>query len=207
MSGRQRPRARLCLVLPLALTIAAVAGPALSQTSGVGVVTAVEPVAAPGASLNPLAHLSLETMTETRAAPLFSPTRAKPEPPPPEPPPEEVAIAAPEPAEEPQPAVEPAMPNPFTLIGVVLGPTREQALLRDGTTGQVLRLAAGESAGGWTLVAIAPREVEIERDGRRETLKLFTGARPAAPAPMPAAAPAPQPAPPGQPIPEEDQRE
>src|SRR4051794_37329634 len=72
-------------------------------------------------AVNPVASVSLSTLTATRERPLFSPTRrppVKPEVSSPAPPPPVVVAAA-----------EPPTAPPFTLLGTVIGSTDRIAIL------------------------------------------------------------------------------
>jgi hypothetical protein len=76
-------------------------------------------------------------------------------------------------------------PPAFDLVGAVVGENIAYALLRDRSTGKILRLRPGDEAGGWRVGGIDARSIELDRDGRRNTLALPS---PAASAPAAAAA-------------------
>jgi general secretion pathway protein N len=123
---------------------------------------------------NPLDALRLEDLAATRERPLFRPTRR---------PPLAAPVAAPA-AEPPQVEEQTAAlePPPFDLIGAVVGKDAAIALLRNKSTGQVVRMRAGDEAEGWRVATIGSRTVAFERDGRTQSLAL------AAPSAAPAGA-------------------
>ena len=135
---------------------------------------------------NPLDGLRLEALTATRERPLFAPTRR--------PPPAPVEAPPPEPRAAPVVA---AAPPPFDLIGAAVGNGAGFALLRNRTTKEIYAVRAGDDAEGWRILAIDPRSVTLERDGRLKSLALApadaeTFAGEAAPVEAVAAAPAPE---------------
>jgi hypothetical protein len=65
----------------------------------------------------------------------------------------------------------PPVPPP-TLTGVVIGGNRAVALVK-GADGKTVTLHVGENVDGWTLRAIAPRKMSVERDGERQDVELL----------------------------------
>lgn len=65
----------------------------------------------------------------------------------------------------------PPVPPPI-LTGVVIGGSRAVALVK-GADGKTVTLHVGESVDGWTLRAIAPRKIAVERNGERQDVELL----------------------------------
>jgi hypothetical protein len=111
------------------------------------------------ASVNPLATISLDSLSQTIDRPLFNASRIpKPKP--------EVQVAE-------APAEEETGPQDITLVGIVVANNHQTALLRWNKTNEVLRLKAGESSAGWLLAEIQPTSVVIENQEQRIPLRLF----------------------------------
>lgn len=162
MAGRGDMKARAALVLVLAASLALQAGSLFGQ----------EPAG------NPVASVPLDSLSETRARPVFAPTRR----PPPVATPRAV-VAAPPPA--PVVAPRPAAPS-LVLFGTVEAEGEKLAVFFDEASGVVVRLRLGQGHGGWTLRAIEGRTATLDQDGRRVTV-------PMSPPPIAAAPPAPAP--------------
>ena len=144
--------------MPLCALLAglALAGPAQAQ----------DPPGSPGAAVNPVAALDLESLAATRALPLFTPTRTAPVV---EPPfvPEPIAV-------EPEVFVAPEpVPPALQLVGLVMSESEQVALLADQATGMVHRLRPGESYDGWVLTIVDGRTVAFSNDGREHLLTMF----------------------------------
>lgn len=115
---------------------------------------------------NPLSSLDLESLSATRSAPLFTPSRTGPvfeapveafvEAPPPPP---EVA------SEEPPPGLQ--------LVGIVLTDAAKTALLKDPGSNEILRLNSGDEFQGWSLTIVDARSIEFRSGDRVEGLKMF----------------------------------
>jgi len=75
------------------------------------------------------------------------------------------------------------------FTGVVITPQGRRALLEEAGVGRAKSLSAeGDVVAGWTLVEIGSNYVVVERDGRRERLRLFSATKPR---PVPPSAPLP----------------
>jgi len=120
---------------------------------------------APAASQgNPVADISLASLSATRERPLFSPSRRPPP----------VAAVAPD-APAPQP---PRTPPALRLLGTVIGPSDRVAVVAEGADPPA-SLHVGETALGWTLRSLGPRSATFEGFGGSQTLEII----PAAPLP------------------------
>ncbi len=100
--------------------------------------------------------------SEITLRPLFSPTR-RPKPKP-IPKPKVVKSVA-------KPVVKPK-PLKFVLLGVIAGNTNALALISAGNDRIVHHVRTGDRIAGWTIAEIAPRQVAIERPGKRLVLPL-----------------------------------
>jgi hypothetical protein len=129
---------------------------------------------------NPLWQVPLDTLWQTVARPLFSPSRRPP------PPPVMVAASVPPTKPPPPPAPEPDHPL-LTLLGTVVGGSEGIGIFLDETSHDVIRLKTGEVHGGWMLRSVRGRVADFERGDRRQaTLALpAPGAEPTAPSPGP----------------------
>ena len=137
------------------LAAVAIAAPAQAQN----------PVIEPGAGVNPLSDLDLESLAATRTLPLFTPTRSAPVVEPIIP---EAVLVEPEIVAAPEP-----VPPALRLVGLVMTDSEQMALLADQATGMVHRLRAGESYDGWTLNIIDGRTVAFSNAGREHVLTMF----------------------------------
>jgi general secretion pathway protein N len=112
---------------------------------------------------NPLWAIPLDSLTNTRERPLFSPSRRPPA----------VAVAAPPPTAPagPPPKAVPDNP-PLKLVGTVIGDAVSMGIFIDQGTSNIVRLRTGEGHAGWTLASIAGRDATFEKDHRQVTLAL-----------------------------------
>lgn len=117
-----------------------------------------------GPNPNPLSNLSLDTLTATRSAPLFTASRTAPE---------VAQEAPPPPPPEPEPPPPPPEPPDLQLIGVVMSQSQQVALLSDAGSGEVHRLKPGEDYEGWTVKIVDPRTVELKNGDQSKTLTMF----------------------------------
>lgn len=104
---------------------------------------------------------ALESLSETVERPLFLPDRRPP--------------AIDEPAGE----VDDAESGLFTLVGIIVSPTRRIALVRIRGSNEVLQLSEGQQANGWTVAQILPNEVIFESNDKTETIELIDISPPA----------------------------
>jgi general secretion pathway protein N len=118
---------------------------------------------ATAALANPVAALSLEQLSATRERPLFSPARRIPTAPEPAPPPPPVAVAPPAPAPAPT----------LALFGIVADEDGARAIVRTGTSNDILRLRVGDVVESWTVAEIGRTEVVLRLGERSETVGLF----------------------------------
>jgi len=124
----------------------------------------VEPDAA--VNPNPLSSLDLESLSATRSAPLFTPSRTGPI--------VEAPIEAVLEAPPPPPEVAPEDPPPgLQLVGIVLTDAAKTALLKDPDSNEIHRLNSGDEIQGWSLIIVDARSVEFRSGERVEGLKMF----------------------------------
>jgi hypothetical protein len=106
---------------------------------------------------NPLWAIALGDLGETRARPIFSPSRRPP-------PPILAAVAA-----APVKLGPPAKPGPahplLTLLGTIVGDSLEIGVFADEVSHDVVRLKAGEAHDGWTLSAVSGRAAIFQKQG------------------------------------------
>jgi general secretion pathway protein N len=114
---------------------------------------------------NPLWEIALSALHETRARPIFSPSRRPPSPP----------VVAAQPPPPPKPPV-PKEPEPLklTLLGTVIGASDRIGIFVDETSKEVIRIRTGESHAGWTLRSIQRRSAGFEKGHQETTLVLPT---------------------------------
>jgi hypothetical protein len=124
----------------------------------------VEPEAA--VNPNPLSSLDLESLSATRSAPLFTPSRTGPIV---EAPIEAVAEAPPPPPEVPPEQAPPAL----QLVGIVLTDAAQTALLKDPGSNEIHRLNSGDEYEGWSVTIVDARSIEFRSGDRVEALKMF----------------------------------
>src|SRR5262249_32377880 len=113
---------------------------------------------------NPLWAVPLETLAETRARPIFSPSRRPPSPP-------VVASRPPPPTPKPPPPSEPDRLK-LTLLGTVVGETDSIGVFLDETSKDVIRIRTGASHDGWTLSSVHRRAASFEKNRQETTLML-----------------------------------
>src|SRR5215475_2810876 len=103
---------------------------------------------------NPLWAIPLNTLTATRARPIFSPSRRPPPP---------AIVAAPYVPPPPARPVEPDRPQ-LMLVGTVTGDTEAFGIFLDQTTNKIVRLKLGDLHGGWILRQVRGREVMLQKN-------------------------------------------
>jgi general secretion pathway protein N len=151
---------RLSRGLPVGLVIISMAtgvAPTRSQPIGAdpqGADTPSPKLADDRARGNPLWAIPLNTLTATRARPIFSPSRRPPPPP---------IVAAPYvPPSQASMPVEPDRPQ-LMLVGTVTGDTEAFGIFLDQTVNKIVRLKLGDLHGGWTLRQVRGREVMLQK--------------------------------------------
>jgi general secretion pathway protein N len=112
---------------------------------------------------NPLWEVALTALQETRARPIFSPSRRPPSPP--------VLAAPPPPAPKPPAAKEPDRLK-LTLLGTVIGASDKIGVFVDEASKDVIRIKAGESHAGWILRSVQRRSASFEKDRQETTLVI-----------------------------------
>jgi len=112
---------------------------------------------------NPLWGIALTSLQETRARPLFSPSRRPRSPP---------VIAAPPPPSPKAPAPREPDRLKLTLVGTVIGTSERIGVFVDETSKEVIRMRTGASHDGWTLHSIDRRAASFEKN-RQETTLMF----------------------------------
>jgi hypothetical protein len=112
---------------------------------------------------NPLWGIALSSLKETRARPIFSPSRLPPAPP--------VVAASPPPIPKPPPPREPDRLK-LTLLGTVIGGFNGIGVFVDETSKEVIRIRTGASHDGWTLRSVQRRAASFEKNHQETTLKL-----------------------------------
>jgi general secretion pathway protein N len=105
---------------------------------------------------HPLWAIPLSELSQTRARPLFSPSRR------PSAPPGVAALATPA-AVVPPPKREADHPR-LTLLGTIVSESLAIGVFIDEASHEVVRLKAGEAHDGWTLHAVAGRTAVFEKD-------------------------------------------
>jgi hypothetical protein len=120
-----------------------------------------------GANSANLALPPLDALPQTRARPLFTPSRRPP------------VSAVPAPAPPPAAVVQAPAPSPtrpadqLVLTGIVSGQDTRVAVLRDAQTSEIHRAQRGEKVIGWSVVEIEPRSVLLRKEGKTLKLELF----------------------------------
>jgi general secretion pathway protein N len=112
---------------------------------------------------NPLWTITLDSLTETRVRPIFSPSRRPPPPP--------VVAAAPPPQPKPSPPSEPERLK-LALLGTVIGASNSIGVFVDESSKEVIRIRTGGSHDGWTLRSLHPRAASFEKNHQETTLVL-----------------------------------
>jgi hypothetical protein len=119
--------------------------------------------------LNPLAEVSLDSLSGFRDRPLFVPNRRPPAP--------VVAAIEPEPEPEPLPEPEPVDAEPevpaVKLAGILQIESDSVAVLRDDGAGTTLSVRVGDPVESWTVAAIGDASVTLELDGREHEIRIF----------------------------------
>jgi hypothetical protein len=110
---------------------------------------------------NPLWEIALSALQETRARPIFSPSRRPPSPP--------VVAAPPPPPPKPPAPTEPEVLK-LTLLGTVIGVSDRIGIFVDETSKDVIRIRTGESHAGWTLRSIHRHSASFEKGHQDITL-------------------------------------
>lgn len=100
---------------------------------------------------------ALSRYSDIEARPLFSPTRRPP-------PPEETRVVE---EEEPAP-----VSRDLVLRGVATAGKDRVALIEERASGELVRAGEGQSVGGWRLVSIGQRAVELEGRGGKLVLEV-----------------------------------
>jgi hypothetical protein len=139
-------------------------GEILEQPAVSGVTTPARPRQESSLTGNPLWEVALSALQETRARPIFSPSRRPPSPP---------VVAAPPPP-IPTPPAPPREPErlKLTLLGTVVGTSHGMGVFVDETSKEIIRMRTGASHDGWTLRSIERRTASFEKDHRETTLML-----------------------------------
>lgn len=109
---------------------------------------------------NPLWSMSLDSLTATRARPLFTPSRRPPV----------TEEAAPAPAAPPPPPAKPSLQ--LTLLGTVVGRQEAYGIFLDPSRPTPLNLRAGATHNGWMLTAVAEREATLRNGAEAVVLKM-----------------------------------
>lgn len=121
--------------------------------------------------VNPLAAITVESMSAMVERPLFNPTRAPPPPVVEQPPPEPVAEV------ETPVAEDTTGPQDFTLLGVSIKGGERFALVRYNKTNEIFRLKSGQYLSDWELRSVESKEIVIARNDAELTIRLFDAAR------------------------------
>lgn len=121
-----------------------------------------EPATERRPSGNPLWAIPLRELTATRERPLFAPSRRAPS----------RAVASAPPAPPPPKRAEPEKPQ-LALVGTIAGGRGNGiGIFLDAPSKSVFRLRTGEHHKGWTLRAVRPGEVTLERGRQKLTLVM-----------------------------------
>lgn len=108
--------------------------------------------------INPIARISLSSLTATRERPIFSPSRR--------PPPVQARTPI-------MPIRHAARTRPnFTLLGTISAGRQGMAILLDQKNGTVLRLKVGEGRLGWTLRRVEAQEATLQNNRQTAVLSL-----------------------------------
>lgn len=114
----------------------------------------------PGA--NPLWAVPLETLSNTRARPIFSSSRRPPP----------AAVAAAPHAKASHPSSPQAERPQLSLIGTVIGDDTSLGVFIDSATQAALRLKVGDDFQGWKLQSVQGRAVTLTLNGQTAILSL-----------------------------------
>jgi general secretion pathway protein N len=110
---------------------------------------------------NPLWAVPLAALADTRARPIFSPSRRPPSPP--------VVASQPPPKPKPPPPKEPDRLK-LTLLGTVIAASESIGVFLDETSKEVIRIRTGASHNGWTLSSLQRRAASFEKNRQETTL-------------------------------------
>lgn len=113
-----------------------------------------------GGHINPASGISIDDFHDIDDRPLFNPARQR------VPSAEEAATAIPG-------AADGFALGDAQLVGLVSSPGHRFAVLRRKAGGQIVRLEEGQAFDGWTLSEVAARQALFQKDGVRQSLKLF----------------------------------
>lgn len=116
---------------------------------------------------NPLWAIPLSALSETRARPLFSPSRR--------PPPLVAQVQHRRPERMPPRPVPPERP-PLKLVGTIVGEAKGFGLFIDTSSKATVRLKTGAAYRGWVLRTVRERSVVLEKNHLNQTLALPTPA-------------------------------
>jgi hypothetical protein len=109
---------------------------------------------------NPLAAVSLDTLSDTTERPLFAPDRHKPPP--------EVAAAPVEAAPPPPPA-----PPKLALYGIVQDERGPRAIVKPGADDKTVGLRIGDQLESWSVTAINRTQLTLSLKERSVVFSLF----------------------------------
>src|SRR5215470_5473061 len=143
------------VVVSMTAGIAPIRGEPAGADPQAGAADASSPKAADDrARGNPLWAIPLNTLTTTRARPIFSPSRRPPPP---------AIVAAP--YVPPPRAATPAEPDrpQLTLVGTVTGQQEAFGIFLDQSANKIVRLKLGDLHGGWILRQVRGREVMLQK--------------------------------------------
>ncbi|UIJ73892.1 hypothetical protein [Aurantimonas sp. HBX-1] len=113
----------------------------------------------------PLDGTAVTDLTETRARPLFAPSRRQLPPP-------AVPVARPVAVRQPVQPV-PLPPPDIQLLGVIAIGGEMTALVSSPGSDRMLRLKSGDHYQGWTATISDLKTLEFQLDGRNRTFRLF----------------------------------
>jgi general secretion pathway protein N len=160
----------VAVLLLVAVALEAAFGPGRTASS---LAAATPTAAADSKLLPPIAATNPEqAYPETAERPLFTPTRRR----------------APE---APQAAQNTFTPGQFTLQGVIIVGDNRVAMLREKSTGRIIRVERGREVNGIKVAEIEPERVRLELGAQNETIPLVVQKGPAGAPPQPASGPFP----------------
>jgi hypothetical protein len=112
---------------------------------------------------NPLWAVALEALADTRARPIFSPSRRPRLP--------AVVASPPPPTPKPPPPREPERLK-LTLLGTIIGASDRIGVFLDETSKEVIRIRTGASHDGWTLSSVHRRAASFAKNRQETTLEF-----------------------------------
>ena len=112
---------------------------------------------------NPLWSMPLSALSATRERPIFSRSRRQP--------PAVIAMPSNPPPPAPVRLQDPAPPQ-LTLVGTVMGESKQIGVFIDQTTKIVVHLEAGENHEGWVLTRVSNIDVQLENGRHGATFPL-----------------------------------